>query len=154
MDWFDRRIVQYVLRWAPYGRLPDEDVFPEFGMDGHQLWVRYTAIVSKLTSCDRDLDDLDRALVVRARRDATNGETAAFSSSGSVIRMAANVDPPPWGPPGCVSVTPDVVSAPQSAAQPALRRIWPSSSEARVHAADNASSNLNPSTHTPGGQNQ
>jgi hypothetical protein len=67
MDWFDRRIVEYVLMWAPYGRLPDEDVFPEFGMDGRQLWVRYTAIVSKLISCERDLDDLDRALVVRVR---------------------------------------------------------------------------------------
>ncbi|MDT5171533.1 MAG: hypothetical protein QOD02_4883, partial [Mycobacterium sp.] len=41
MDWFDRRIVEYVLMWAPYGRLPDEDVFPEFGMTGHQLWVRF-----------------------------------------------------------------------------------------------------------------
>jgi hypothetical protein len=67
MDWFDRRIVEYVLRWAPYGRLPDEDVFPEFGMTGHQLWVRFTAIVSNPTSRDGDLDELDRALVIRAR---------------------------------------------------------------------------------------
>jgi hypothetical protein len=67
MDWFDRRIVEYVLMWAPYGRLPDEDVFPEFGMTGHQLWVRFTAIVSNPTSRDGDLDELDRALVIRAR---------------------------------------------------------------------------------------
>lgn len=53
--------------WAPYGRLLDEDVFPEFGMAGQQLWVRFSAIVSTLTSCDGDLDDLDRALVARAR---------------------------------------------------------------------------------------
>jgi hypothetical protein len=59
--------VEYVLMWAPYGRLPDEDVFPEFGMTGHQLWVRFTAIVSALTSRESDLDDLDRALVARAR---------------------------------------------------------------------------------------
>jgi hypothetical protein len=67
MDWFDRRIVKYVLMWAPYGRPPDEDVFPEFGMTGHQLWVRFTAIVSNLTSRDGDLDELDRALIARAR---------------------------------------------------------------------------------------
>jgi hypothetical protein len=62
--------------WAPYGRLPDEDVFPEFGMTGHQLWVRFTAIVSNPTSRDGDLDELDRALVVRARRGTTSGDTA------------------------------------------------------------------------------
>ena len=67
MDWFDRRIVEYVLMWAPYGRLPDEDVFPEFGMNGHQLWARFTAIVSNLTACEGDLDDLDRTLIIRAR---------------------------------------------------------------------------------------
>lgn len=67
MDWFDRRIVEYVLMWAPYGRLPDEDVFPRFGMTGHQFGVRFTAIVSTLTSTDGDLDDLDRALIARAR---------------------------------------------------------------------------------------
>ena len=71
MDWFDRRIVEYVLMWAPYGRLPDEDVFAEFGMTGHQLWVRFTAIVSNLTSSDEALDELDRALLVRAHRGAT-----------------------------------------------------------------------------------
>jgi hypothetical protein len=67
MDWFDRRIVNYVLMWAPYGRLPDEDVFPEFGMTAHQLWVRFTVVVSNLTSRDGDLDERDRALIARAR---------------------------------------------------------------------------------------
>jgi hypothetical protein len=67
MDWFDRRIVEFVLMWAPYGRLPNEDVFPEFGMTGHQLWVRFTAIVSNLTSCDGDLEERDRVLIARAR---------------------------------------------------------------------------------------
>ena len=67
MDWFDRRIVEYVLMWAPYGRLPDEDVFPEFGMTGQQLCVRFTAIVSYLTSRDGDLNELDRSLIARAR---------------------------------------------------------------------------------------
>lgn len=66
MDWFDRRIVEYVLMWAPYGRLLDEDVFPKFGMGALPLWARFAAIVSK-SSRAGDLDDLDRALVARAR---------------------------------------------------------------------------------------
>jgi hypothetical protein len=68
--------------------------------------------------------------------------------------MAAKVDPPPGGLPGCESATPDVVTAPRSAAQAALAVKGPCSPEARVHAADEAYSNFNPSTHTPEGQNQ
>lgn len=67
MDWFDRKIVEYVLLWAPYGRLYDEDVFPEFGMDAHQLYERFSRVVSRMASRPTDLDDLDRALVDRAR---------------------------------------------------------------------------------------
>jgi hypothetical protein len=65
--------------WAPYGRLPDEDVFPEFGMTGRQLRVRFTAIVSTLTSSEGDLDDLDRALVARARAVALPATTRLSS---------------------------------------------------------------------------
>jgi hypothetical protein len=75
MDWFDRRIVEYVLMWAPFGRLPDEDVFPEFGMTGHQLWARFI----KLTSGDGDHDDLDQALIVRARAVAPPAATPLSS---------------------------------------------------------------------------
>ncbi|MCW2688367.1 MAG: hypothetical protein JWR37_3257 [Mycobacterium sp.] len=66
MDWFDRKIVEYVLMWAPYGHLHDEDVFPEFGMGARQLHKRFATIISTLTSRAGDLDDLDRALVARA----------------------------------------------------------------------------------------
>ena len=32
IDWFDRKVLHYVLFWAPAGGMDDEDVFPEFGM--------------------------------------------------------------------------------------------------------------------------
>ncbi|MDT5075792.1 MAG: polymerase sigma-70 factor, subfamily [Mycobacterium sp.] len=67
MDWFDRKIVEYVLLWAPYGRLHDEDVFPEFGMGAYQLYERFSRITSTMASRAAYLDDLDRALVDRAR---------------------------------------------------------------------------------------
>jgi hypothetical protein len=73
MDWFERRIVQYVLMWAPYGLLPEDDVFPTFGMTGPELMARFAGIVSAATPPDRDLDDSDRALLDRAAlpRDVT-----------------------------------------------------------------------------------
>ena len=37
MDWFDRKVLQYVLFWGPAGGMDDEDVFPEFGMRVDQL---------------------------------------------------------------------------------------------------------------------
>jgi hypothetical protein len=73
MDWFDRKLVEYVLRWAPYGRLRDEDVFPEFGMATYQVYERFSRIVSMTVSRATDLDDLDRALVDRARRHQATG---------------------------------------------------------------------------------
>src|ERR1700736_5253230 len=66
MDWFDRRVVEYVVLWAPYGRLHDEDVFPEFGMGVRQLRTRFDVIVARLTDRAAELDELDRALVAQA----------------------------------------------------------------------------------------
>jgi hypothetical protein len=67
MEWFERKIVEYVLLWAPYGHLRDEDVFPEFGMSVRQLRARFTTIISRLTARAKDLDVFDQALLVRAR---------------------------------------------------------------------------------------
>jgi hypothetical protein len=66
MDWFDRRVVEYVVLWAPYGPLHDEDVFPEFGMGVPQLCTRFDVIVARLTDRAAELDELDRALVAQA----------------------------------------------------------------------------------------
>jgi hypothetical protein len=66
MDWFDRKVVEYVVLWAPYGPLCDEDVFPEFGMGVRQLRTRFDDIVARLTGRATELDELDRVLVDRA----------------------------------------------------------------------------------------
>jgi hypothetical protein len=67
MDWFDRKVVEYVVLWAPYGPLRNEDVFPEFGMDVRQLRTRFDDIVASLTGrAAAELDELDRALLTQA----------------------------------------------------------------------------------------
>jgi hypothetical protein len=66
MDWFDRKVVEYVVLWAPYGPLHDEDVFPEFGMGARQLRTRFDVIVARQTDRAADLDELDRPLIAQA----------------------------------------------------------------------------------------
>ena len=66
MDWFDRKVVEYVVLWAPYGPMHDEDVFPEFGMGARQLRTRFDVIVARLTDRAADLDELDRTLMAQA----------------------------------------------------------------------------------------
>jgi hypothetical protein len=70
LDWFDRQIVQYVLLWAPYGTLYDEDIYPKFGMSARALIDRYARNVSTLILAAnvRELDETDRTLLADARR--------------------------------------------------------------------------------------
>ena len=51
MDWFDRKVLLYVLFWASAGGMDDEDVFPEFGMRVDQLNERFNSIVSTMSGC-------------------------------------------------------------------------------------------------------
>ena len=73
VDWFDRKVLQYVLFWAPAGGMDDEDVFPEFGMRVDQLNERFNSIVSTLRGCSSNIDATDRDLLVRARRHQLSG---------------------------------------------------------------------------------
>jgi hypothetical protein len=78
MDCFDRRILQFVLAWAPYGGPADDDVFLEFGIAADELLWRFHRIVAMQTKCARELDNFDRSLLARAsahvaRTDAANG---------------------------------------------------------------------------------
>lgn len=66
IDWFDRRIITTVLRWAPYGGLDDEEVFPEFGFSAAQLVERFRKIVVRLHRRQRTLTCYDRELLVMA----------------------------------------------------------------------------------------
>ena len=51
MDWFERRIVQYMLQWHPFGGPPEDDVLPHFGMSPPQLERRFNRIVKKIRRC-------------------------------------------------------------------------------------------------------
>ena len=73
MDWFDRKVLQYVLFWAPAGGMDEEDVFPEFGMRVDQLNERFNSIISTLSGCSNNIDDGDRELLARARRHQLSG---------------------------------------------------------------------------------
>lgn len=68
LDWFDREIVCYVLLWAPYGEVWDEDVYPTFGLTVEQLVDRFHRIID--TSMPRlgRLSKLDRELLDKARQ--------------------------------------------------------------------------------------
>ena len=72
MDWFDRKVLQYVLFWAPAGGMDNEDVFPEFGMNVDQLNERFDSIISTLSGCSI-IDESDRDLLARARRHHLSG---------------------------------------------------------------------------------
>jgi hypothetical protein len=67
VDWFDRQILQYVLWWTPFGKPPEEDVYPKFGMDTCQLADRFLDIVKAMNSREQQLDRADTDLLARAR---------------------------------------------------------------------------------------
>ena len=68
LDWFDREIVDYVLRWVPHGEMWDEDVYPMFGMTVEQLVDRFHRIIdASVPGLDR-LAKSDRALLDKARQ--------------------------------------------------------------------------------------
>jgi hypothetical protein len=67
VDWFDRQILQYVLRWAPFGKPPEEDVYPNFGMNIYQLTDRFADIVKTMNSRKHQLDPNDTDLLAKAR---------------------------------------------------------------------------------------
>ena len=63
MDWFDRRIVQYVLHWQPFGGPPEEEVLPRFGMSLPQLNRRFNRIVNRMEVQRETLRSEDVALL-------------------------------------------------------------------------------------------
>jgi hypothetical protein len=67
MDWFDRHIIQYMLRWAPFGGPPDDDVLPRFGMTPVQLRRRFARVVAKMATQPDRLSVEEAALLAAVR---------------------------------------------------------------------------------------
>jgi RNA polymerase sigma-70 factor, ECF subfamily len=68
LDWFDREIVCYVLLWAPYGEMRNEDVYPMFGMMVEQLVERFHRIIATSVPGMGRLAESDRELLDKARQ--------------------------------------------------------------------------------------
>jgi len=63
VDWYDRQIIQFVLRWIPFGGPPDDETLPRFGLTPGEFRSRFRDIVSNLTRNEYTLVDDDRELL-------------------------------------------------------------------------------------------
>jgi hypothetical protein len=71
MDPYDRDLITFIIRWAPYGGPPRDEVLPAFGISADHLEERVLAIVRcywmrNLAAEDRSLV-LDAAALLRSR---------------------------------------------------------------------------------------
>lgn len=67
LDWFDRKIIEFILAWAPYDGPTDDETFPEFGMSTADLKARFVEIISMQTLLEHVMGSDDRALLQRAQ---------------------------------------------------------------------------------------
>jgi len=68
LDWYDRRILEYVLRWAPYSGPPADEAFVQFGLNPDELGRRFCAVVDAFARELESLERSDRELLDRAAR--------------------------------------------------------------------------------------
>jgi RNA polymerase sigma-70 factor (ECF subfamily) len=67
LDWFDREVVRFVVVWAPYVEMWDEDVYPMFGMTVEQLVETFHRIIDASVPRLGRLGKSDRKLLDKAR---------------------------------------------------------------------------------------
>jgi hypothetical protein len=67
LDWYDRRIVSFVLDSDLLSR-PDESTCVQFGMDARRIMKRFDAVLDVSASQQLPLDAADMDLVNRARQ--------------------------------------------------------------------------------------
>ena len=90
MDWFDRRIVQYMLCWHPFGGPPEDEVLPGFGMSLPQLNRRFSRIVKSMESHRDSLHTEDAALLTAVNR--VKVEAAVRRELASMKSVAEKTD--------------------------------------------------------------
>lgn len=66
LDWFDRKIVEFILAWAPYDGPIDDEAFPEFGMSTADLKARFVEIIAMQSLFGPEMGSDDWALLQRA----------------------------------------------------------------------------------------
>ncbi|BBZ03808.1 hypothetical protein MCHIJ_32450 [Mycolicibacterium chitae] len=75
IDGIDWEIVEFVVRWAPFGGPDPEEALPRFGMTSEQLSARCAHIVARVGRFESRLDGHRRALLGRARQFLESGGT-------------------------------------------------------------------------------
>lgn len=65
MDWFDRKILEHVLLWAPYGGVPADSLLPEFGLTVESFQARVHRILEPNPAVVTSI--VDSALIARVR---------------------------------------------------------------------------------------
>jgi hypothetical protein len=70
LDWFDRKIIEFILAWAPYDGPTDDETFPEFGMSTEDLKARFVEIIAMQTLLRHVMGSDDLVLLQRAQAHA------------------------------------------------------------------------------------
>jgi hypothetical protein len=66
LDWYDRKILTFVLDCAPNSEPRNGDTFAGFGIDARRVMRRFDAVVEAFTSHQVPLEEADLNLVRRA----------------------------------------------------------------------------------------
>jgi WhiB family redox-sensing transcriptional regulator len=99
MGIFERRVLEFVLAWAPFPGPTDEDVLLEFGISAAQLTDRFEQITGRMTGRTATLAPSDRSLVCRASAHLSRSqEPSSITRSGgqlAAIKAAVAIPPAP-----------------------------------------------------------
>ena len=90
LDKFDREMINYVLRWMPYGGPPADETLPSFGILHYELSDRIREIA--YTATRHSLPTAERLLLVRAlvAADAIDMPTASAARRSIPLRDSPN----------------------------------------------------------------
>jgi hypothetical protein len=66
LDWYDRKILTFVLDFAPKSEPPNDESLAGFGINAGRVMRRFDAVVDVFTSRQVPLEEADLNLVRRA----------------------------------------------------------------------------------------
>lgn len=90
LDRYEREMLWFYVRWAPYGGPPEAEVFPEFGLSLVQLLVRVQQVIASMTNYALSSEDLrlvHRPRCVALRRGGTGTTVSAFDRAVPALRF-------------------------------------------------------------------
>jgi hypothetical protein len=79
LDWYDRQIMQFALRWMPFGGPPEDEMLPRFGLTPGEFRTRFEEIVSNLSRNSRSLNEQDSELLASALTTSISAPQAVSS---------------------------------------------------------------------------